>query len=65
MPRVKASPKKCVKPTNSQSSSNWVFLLKGNETSGLCCNKQAYLRNPDLLESDYLVEHCYDLLKKS
>uniref|UniRef100_A0A1B6LCP7 Ribonuclease H2 subunit B n=4 Tax=Graphocephala atropunctata TaxID=36148 RepID=A0A1B6LCP7_9HEMI len=27
MPRVKASPKKCVKPTNPQSS--WVFLLKG------------------------------------
>jgi len=29
MPRVKASPKKCVKPANPQSSNNWVFLLKG------------------------------------
>lgn len=30
MPRVKASPKKCVKPANN--SSNWVFLLKGKIT---------------------------------
>ncbi|XP_067014299.1 ribonuclease H2 subunit B isoform X2 [Anabrus simplex] len=30
MPRIKASPKKCVKTTNSQQGSNtWVFLLKG------------------------------------
>lgn len=31
MPRIKASPKKCVKTSNSQSASNtWVFLLKGD-----------------------------------
>lgn len=30
MPRIKASPKKCVKTSNPQQSSNtWVFLLKG------------------------------------
>ncbi|XP_071442508.1 ribonuclease H2 subunit B [Hetaerina americana] len=30
MPRIKASPKKCVKTQNSNQSSNtWVFLLKG------------------------------------
>ncbi|KAG8230950.1 hypothetical protein J437_LFUL010835 [Ladona fulva] len=30
MPRIKASPKKCVKTVNSSQSSNtWVFLLKG------------------------------------
>lgn len=30
MPRIKASPKKCVKTSNSQQPSNtWVFLLKG------------------------------------
>ncbi|KAK7866351.1 hypothetical protein R5R35_003278 [Gryllus longicercus] len=31
MPRIKASPKKCVKTSNSQTASNtWVFLLKGD-----------------------------------
>jgi hypothetical protein len=30
MPRIKASPKKCVKTSNPHQSSNtWVFLLKG------------------------------------
>lgn len=30
MPRIKASPKKCIKSANSQQSSNsWVFLVKG------------------------------------
>lgn len=30
MPRTKASPKKCIKTTNSHPGTNtWVFLMKG------------------------------------
>ncbi|XP_011311636.1 ribonuclease H2 subunit B isoform X1 [Fopius arisanus] len=35
MPRVKGSPKKCVKTANTNSPSNtWVFLMKGDGVSG-------------------------------
>ncbi|KAK0078998.1 hypothetical protein PV325_001865 [Microctonus aethiopoides] len=35
MPRVKGSPKKCVKTSNSHSSNNtWVFLMKGDGLDG-------------------------------
>lgn len=31
MPRVKASPKKCIKTNLQQPANSWVFLLKGKQ----------------------------------
>lgn len=43
MPRIKASPKKCVKTSNSHPAANsWVFLMKGNNilfVNKCQCNK--------------------------
>ncbi|XP_033229003.1 ribonuclease H2 subunit B [Belonocnema kinseyi] len=68
MPRVKASPKKCVKTSgaNTQGANTWVFLMKGKHTqTHLMCAQQVMpldqiIRDDDYPESSRLAK-CHNL----